>query len=346
MDFFWYSFSESRIKPQLKMGLQRIKIIVNKKSSQLKHQKREIAVLLADNKTEKARIKVEHIIREDFIIESFELIELLCELLHERIKYIASEKTCPDDLKQAVCSLIWAIPRVDVVELVEVRKQLVAKYGKQFAEDASNNTNSCVNERLFEKLSVKPPSSFLVARYLVEIAKEYKVDWNPPEDSLSNHLPVPSPMGFSIGMAPGSELSSAYERPIDRPTTNLEPTYYPVEKVEPPVYAAIPTAPSSVLQHPQVAIVIDSSDPHAHVHDNSSTIIEKINKNDFNKYKNSNKINDNNNNINTNNTIINSSNNDNNDNDNNNDSNNNNNDNNDNEKIEFDELTARFNALK
>ena len=58
MDFLFYSFSESRIKPQLKMAIQRIKIMVNKKASQLKHQKREIALMLSEHKTEKARIKV------------------------------------------------------------------------------------------------------------------------------------------------------------------------------------------------------------------------------------------------------------------------------------------------
>ena len=310
------------------------------------------------------------------MIESYELIELLCELVHERIKYIASEKECPDDLKQAVYSLIWSIPRVDVIELVEVRRQLVAKYGKQFAEDASNNTNNIVNERLFEKLSVKPPSSFLVTRYLQEIAKEYKVDWSPPEESLSNPLlPVPSPQGFSIAMAPGSDLSSAYQRPntnntnttntTSTSTNNLEPTYYPVERVE-PIYAAIPTAPasssssasaSSFHYEPQIAIPIESP-----------TMIEKMNNN-----------NNNNNSSNTNNSSSDNSNDNNNDiSSNNNNSTNNsssdstitkdstsvngtiisasntdstsivasNTDNNTNTSIELDELTARFNALK
>lgn len=91
MDFF-FPFSEKKIKPYLKMANQRILITVNKKTSQVKHQKREIASLLENKKEEKARIKVEHIIREDFTIEGYELIELLTELVHERIAYIASEK--------------------------------------------------------------------------------------------------------------------------------------------------------------------------------------------------------------------------------------------------------------
>ena len=327
--------------------------MINKKSSQLKHQKRDIALLLSDNKTEKARIKVEHIIREDFLIESYELIELLCELLHERIKYLASEKHCPDDLLPAVVSLIWAIPKIDIPELLEVRKQLVAKYGKKFAEEASQNSNNMVNERLHEKLALKPPSSFLVTRYLEEIAKEYNVDWSPPSTNNSDHLPVPSPQGFSISMAPGSDLSSAYQRPVT--IANLEPTYEPVQ---PAYYATMPTAP---VNEPQVAIPIP--------HNDVSVILEK-NNNDVNNIVNNNvsvavndvsldphcnpvKDNDNDNN-NDNNPITNDETNNTNsvisnnktDNDDNNNDNNDDNNNDSNNNDDLDELTARFNALK
>jgi vacuolar protein sorting-associated protein IST1 len=351
MDFFWYSFSEKKIKPSLKMAVQRIKIVINKKSAQLKHQKREIALLLSENKTEKARIKVEHIIREDFLIESYELIELLCELVHERIKYIASEKHCPDDLLPAVVSIIWSAPKVDIVELVEVRKQLVAKYGKQFAEEASQNSNNNVNERLHEKLALKPPSSFLVTRYLEEIAKEYNVDWSPPTtNNTSDHhlsLPEPSPQGFSISMAPGSDLASAYQRPVV--IANMEPTYEPVS---PAYYATIPTAPAN---EPQVAIPIP--------HNDVSVISEKNNNNNNNVSNVSNGNNGNNVSLNpvnddgsndnnpkanddeTNNTN-NATNNKKTDNDDNNDTNDTNDDSNNKTKDDLDELTARFNALK
>ena len=281
---------------------------------------------MSENKTEKARIKVEHIIREDFLIESYELIELLCELVHERIKYIASEKHCPDDLLPAVVSLIWAIPKVDIVELVEVRKQLVAKYGKEFAEEASQNSNNNVNERLHEKLALKPPSSFLVSRYLEEIAKEYNVDWSPPATNTSDHhlsLPEPSPQGFSISMAPGSDLASAYQRPVV--IANMEPTYEPVS---PAYYATIPTAPAN---EPQVAIPI----PH-----NDVSVISEKNNNISNsgdpKVNNDDETNNTNNATNDKKT----------DNDDNNDTNDTNDDSNNKTKDDLDELTARFNALK
>jgi vacuolar protein sorting-associated protein IST1 len=133
------------------MATQRINIAVNKKTTQIKHTKREIAQLLAENKDEKARIRTEHVIREDFMIESYEIIELLCELCHERVRYISSSKECPDDLVQAISSLIWCSNRVEIDELQEVKKQLTKKFGSKFAKAAEDNTGGVVNERLFGK---------------------------------------------------------------------------------------------------------------------------------------------------------------------------------------------------
>jgi vacuolar protein sorting-associated protein IST1 len=196
------------------MATQRIRLAVNKKSNGLKHQKREIATLLGDQKIEKARIKVEHIIREDFNIEAYEIIELLCELIHERVNYISSCKECPPDIKEAICSIIWATNRVEISELSEVKKQLTKKFGTKFAEQAEDNNNNCVNERLVAKLSVQPPSQYLVNRYLEELAKEFGVEWTALDMNQNTDLtqPICSPDGFSIPMAPGTQLRSAYQR--------------------------------------------------------------------------------------------------------------------------------------
>ena len=182
------------------------------------------------------------------MIESYELIELLCELLHERVRYMASNKDCPPDLMQAVCSIIWATTRVEISELVEVKKQLVKKYGSKFALAAEANENNCVNERLFAKLSVQPPSQFLVQRYLEELAKEFNVEWTPTDFGDASGvgdpaLPVSSPQGFSIPMAPGTQLGSAYQRaplvpvvhqqPLPSHMAPSEPEFFP----PPPSYA-------------------------------------------------------------------------------------------------------------
>lgn len=211
------------------MAVHRIQLENNKKTTAVKIQKRDVAKLLADRKEEKAKIRVEHIIREDFTIEGYEILELLCELVHERIRQITNSKECPDDLKEAVYSLIWAAHNVDIAELKEVSNQLTKKFGKEFATKATKNEHNEVNFRLSQKLTYRPPSAKLVMGYLEEIAKGYQVDWEAKESFLeeagiaSDEAPFPSPSGSSIPMAPGSGLTGAYQKTTPPPTQQQPP---------------------------------------------------------------------------------------------------------------------------
>ena len=225
------------------MAIQRIQIAKNKKTAISKHNKREIAQLLGKNKEEMSRIKAEHIIREDFTIEAYEILELLCELLNERIRLITLSKTPPEDIFEAIASIIWASTIVNIPELEEVRSQLAKKYGKKFVTEIlekpaeQGNVRDClrfysflsqfllllvVNARLFRKLSVEPPSASLVLNYMVEIAKEYNIDWQPTDigvPEVDERAAFQSPSGFSIPMAPGTDLRSVYQRPPE-PSVN------------------------------------------------------------------------------------------------------------------------------
>ncbi|CAN0292912.1 unnamed protein product, partial [Ectocarpus sp. 13 AM-2016] len=103
-----------QVKPFLKMSITRLNLLVNKKANHIKISKKEIARLLADGKEEKARIKVEQVIREDFTIEAYDVLELHCELVAERMRLVASQKDVPPDMEQAVCTIIWAADRAEV----------------------------------------------------------------------------------------------------------------------------------------------------------------------------------------------------------------------------------------
>ena len=64
------------------------------------------------------------------------------------------------------------------------------------------------------KLSIAPPSAFLVIKYLGAIAEEYNVEWTPADTGMDEHAlntqAMPGPTGFSVNVAPGSNLSQAY----------------------------------------------------------------------------------------------------------------------------------------
>ena len=214
--FFGPSFNGQKCKAQLKMASIRISQQSNKKTQQIKALKREIAQLLSINKEEKARIKTEHIIREDFVMEAYETLSLLCDLLHERMPLIQSLKLCPPDLHESVVTIIYAAARTEIPELMKVRKMFRTKYGEKFEEQALMNENRVVNERIVNKLGINPPNSFLVLEYMKEIAKAHNVEWDHheaiPEQSLSN--PMPAPTGFSIKSGTGGGMQQVYGQQV------------------------------------------------------------------------------------------------------------------------------------
>ncbi|EEY60049.1 uncharacterized protein PITG_21146 [Phytophthora infestans T30-4] len=225
-----FGFNVNKLKPNLKMAVNRIGIVKDKKANAAQAQRREVGRLLADGKEEKARIRVEGIIRDDFTMEGYEILELLCELLAERANLIKTEADCPYDMREAVCTLIWAASRTEIPELAEVKKQLTKKYGQDFEAAAIRNVDGCVNERVIQKLSVQPPSAFLVVNYMKEIAKEFKVDWEPVETEVTDPLaPIPAPTGATVtsGAVSGPGFSALYPSAPAPVNTSKTASYVP-----------------------------------------------------------------------------------------------------------------------
>ena len=63
-------------------------------------------------KPDRARIRVEHIIREDYYCEAMEMIEMYCDLLLARFGLIRETQTIDSGLEESVSSIIWAGPRI------------------------------------------------------------------------------------------------------------------------------------------------------------------------------------------------------------------------------------------
>ncbi|ETV72740.1 hypothetical protein H257_12455 [Aphanomyces astaci] len=242
-----FGFNVNKLKPSLKMAVHRIGIVKNKKAITSKAQRKEVAKLLADGKEEKARIRVEGLIREDFVIEAYEIIELLCELISERTPLIKSERECPYDMREAVCTLIWAATRTEIPELSEVKNQLTKKYGQDFTAAAMRNVDGCVNERVIHKLSVQPPNAYLVINYLKEIAKQHNVAWVPDESQIVDPLaPMAAPTGTSIGQAgvSGPDFAAIY---AEAPPPGRVPTAFPTVPHSSPAYIQPPSAPPKTV---------------------------------------------------------------------------------------------------
>ncbi|RMC09407.1 hypothetical protein DUI87_14415 [Hirundo rustica rustica] len=193
-------FKAERLRVNLRLVINRLKLLEKKKTQRrtprvlweilpiypdtaelAQKARKEIADYLAAGKDERARIRVEHIIREDYLVEAMEILELYCDLLLARFGLIQSMKELDSGLAEAVSTLIWAAPRLqsEVAELKIVADQLCAKYSKEYGKLCRTNQIGTVNDRLMHKLSVEAPPKILVERYLIEIAKNYNVPYEP-----------------------------------------------------------------------------------------------------------------------------------------------------------------------
>lgn len=142
--------------------------------------RKEIAQFLQTGQEPIARIRVEHVIREQNIWAAYEILELFCEFVLARVPIIESQKECPVELREAIASIIFAAPRCsDLPDLLQLKNLFAVKYGKEFVSAISElRPDSGVNRSIIEKLAVSAPPGELKLKVMKEIAKEHGLDWD------------------------------------------------------------------------------------------------------------------------------------------------------------------------
>ncbi|CAI0451091.1 unnamed protein product [Linum tenue] len=73
------------------------------------------------------------------------MIENYCHLISERLVVVETHsKECPEELKEAISSLIFAAARCgDLPELQEMKRLFTSRYGKEFTARATELRNHC-----------------------------------------------------------------------------------------------------------------------------------------------------------------------------------------------------------
>ena len=190
-------FDANKTKVNLKMLVNRFNLLTQKKANLAKQQKRQIALLLKDDKEANARILVEHIIREDYTLESYDLLRQYTELLLARLNVLVTEPELKPEVAEAVCALLYAgwLMGSEVPELHVLYGLFTAKYGKVYSEEVVNSKEKYLSHRLLRMLtSTQVPDPSVVELYLTEIAKAYNVEWAPRPTG------IPGPISSTIGM--------------------------------------------------------------------------------------------------------------------------------------------------
>nr|KJB65101.1 hypothetical protein B456_010G081100 [Gossypium raimondii] len=240
-------FKPEKCKIALKLAIPRIKVMRNKKEAQFKQFKRELSQLLESGQDQTARIRVEHVVREEKTMVAYDLLEIYCELIVARMPSIESQKNCPIDLKEAISSVIFASARCEEIpELKDVTKHLTTKYGKDFTTSALElHPDSGVGRMLVDKLSVKAPDGPTKLKILTAIAEEHNIKWDPEsfgaKDSkvYDNLMNGPSTLPEATKMSAGphnTQASTSYY--VQRPPS-----------VQDPKHIAKSDVPSSFYKH-------------------------------------------------------------------------------------------------
>ncbi|CAF2225093.1 hypothetical protein BRARA_H00561 [Brassica rapa] len=273
--FFNKGFKAAKCKTLLKLTIPRIKLIRNRREAQIKQMRREIAKLLETGQEATARIRVEHIIREEKMMAAQEIIELFCELIAVRLPIIEAQRECPLDLKEAISSVCFAAPRCsDLTELQQVQLLFVSKYGKEFVAAASElKPDSGVNRKLVELLSVRAPSPETKLKLLKEIAQEHQLDWDPAStetDLFKSHEDLlDGPKQFGGGSKvplkeeqdKGSHLTMlSLSRPEEQRQSDSDSEYEELDFPEVPNVLLRPT-PAATYEHTSLDLPFVSESP-------------------------------------------------------------------------------------
>ncbi|KAI0493864.1 hypothetical protein KFK09_023990 [Dendrobium nobile] len=155
--------------------------------------------------------------------------------------HFVSIRSCPIDLKEAISSVIFASPRcADIPELMDARKQFVAKYGKEFVTSAFDLQPDCgVNLMIVEKLSAKTANKETKMKILTEIAEEHDVKWDSKAFDEELQKPKEDLLNGSSSFGGATKMSM---EPLN---INFPPNVNQVESASKVYQTEIPSKPTS-----------------------------------------------------------------------------------------------------
>jgi len=184
---FKSKFNDKKFKTNCRICISRLKLVEKKKTEMALKARKEIADYLKLNKYDRARIRVEHIIREDYKVEALEITEMFLDLVLARVGLIQMSNSIDIGLQEPINSIIWVQPRItdDCVELKTVVDELMKKYGKEHIQQCRQGMlDKHISTKLQDKLNQHSPKKSLVENYLIEIARNYNVDFTPDQAAL------------------------------------------------------------------------------------------------------------------------------------------------------------------
>ena len=206
-------FTAAKCKTALRLCVGRIKLLQNKKRTALASLRREIADLLRARKYDSARVRVEAVLREEALLDAFEVLHLHCDLLIVRVPLIDSSKDLPDDLRAPVATVTYAARRTtELPELHQIASQFAGKYGREYVAACADDATAAacgVSPEAMAKLSTAPPPNGVKVAKLREIADALCADVDVDEAAFAGGGGGGAGSGSAVGADPRVDGSFA-----------------------------------------------------------------------------------------------------------------------------------------
>ncbi|PSS16315.1 IST1-like protein [Actinidia chinensis var. chinensis] len=163
----------SKCKKLIRRVQCRIKLLKNKRCSIVRQLRDDVAQLLAHGHEQSAFDRVEQLFKDESIVAVYDLLDHFCEFIIIHLSYIRKHKDCPNDINEAVSTLIFASARCgDLPELPVIRKLFGERYGHRFVTVALELLlGNLVNRQIKENLSIKSVPNDVKYKLVDEIAR-------------------------------------------------------------------------------------------------------------------------------------------------------------------------------
>jgi hypothetical protein len=106
-------------------------------------------------------------------------------------------------MNETFATLIHAAPKLEVDELMTVRKQFAGLLGKEFVDQADTD-KSCINKVVAENIDMQVPDPGQTIYRLCQLAKERNIEYTPSHESSAqlnsycDRTGKPHPLGASV----------------------------------------------------------------------------------------------------------------------------------------------------
>ncbi|CAN1844322.1 IST1-like protein [Linum perenne] len=167
----------SKCKRTVKRLQVRMKALKNKRQAMARQSKEDVAQLIKLGCHNIAFDRVEQVVKDEEMVKVYELLDNYCDVISINLSYIRKRKDLPNDLNEAVSSLVFASARCgDLPELLVIRELAEDRYGSRFERAAVDLLpGNFVNQQVIEKLTDRLIPDDEKLRLVDEIARENRL---------------------------------------------------------------------------------------------------------------------------------------------------------------------------